>query len=151
MLCSICVFLQVVIAGRSSMVGQTIRQLRFRTLFDAAVIAVHRQGHRVRAKIGDIVLQAGDVLLLDTGPAFLQKHRRDTSFALVAEVENSSPPKFDKVCAVESRHKRHALPSSWQRCCHCIRFFHAAAAAAADVLLGNLRRTIRSSAIPSIV
>ena len=82
------------------MVGQTIRQLRFRTHFDAAVIAVHRQGQRVRAKIGDIVLQAGDVLLLDTGPAFLRQHRRDHSFALVAEVENSSPPKFDKVGAL---------------------------------------------------
>lgn len=33
---------QVVIAGRAQMVGKTIRELRFRTKFDAAVIAVHR-------------------------------------------------------------------------------------------------------------
>lgn len=51
----------------------------------------------MRAKIGDITLTPGDVLLLDTGPAFLQQHRRDRNFALVAEVEDSSPPKFDKV------------------------------------------------------
>lgn len=43
------------------------------------------------------VLQAGDVLLLDTGTHFLQNHRSDRNFALVAEVDNSQPPRFDRV------------------------------------------------------
>jgi di/tricarboxylate transporter len=42
-------------------------------------------------------VQAGDVLLLDTGRHFLQNHKSDRSFALVAEVENSQPPRFDRV------------------------------------------------------
>jgi di/tricarboxylate transporter len=52
-------------------------------------------------------LQAGDVLLLDTGALFLQNHRSDRNFALVAEVDNSQPPRFDRVvitcvCAIAS-------------------------------------------------
>lgn len=51
------------------------------------------------------VLQAGDVLLLDTGSQFLTNHKSDRNFALVAEVANSQPPRFDRVvialvCAV---------------------------------------------------
>ena len=50
-------------------------------------------------------MQAGDVLLLDTGAHFMQHHRKDRNFALVAEVSNSQPPRFDRViiavvCAV---------------------------------------------------
>ena len=56
--------LQAVIAAHSSLVGQTVRQSRFRTIYDAAILAVHRQGVRVtETKVGDIRLQAGDVLL----------------------------------------------------------------------------------------
>lgn len=42
-------------------------------------------------------LQAGDVLLLDTGAQFLPNHKSDRNFALVAEVANSQPPRFDRV------------------------------------------------------
>lgn len=42
-------------------------------------------------------LQAGDVLLLDTGSRFLSSHRGDRNFALVAEVSNSQPPRFDRL------------------------------------------------------
>lgn len=52
-------------------------------------------------------LQAGDVLLLDTGSQFLANHKSDRNFALVAEVANSQPPRFDRVaiallCAVSA-------------------------------------------------
>ena len=42
-------------------------------------------------------MQAGDVLLLDTGTLFLQNHKSDRNFALVAEVDNSQPPRFERV------------------------------------------------------
>lgn len=37
------------------------------------------------------------MLLLDTGTHFLQNHKSDRNFALVAEVDNSQPPRFDRV------------------------------------------------------
>lgn len=55
--------------------------------------------------LGRCLLQAGDVLLLDTGSQFLSNHKNDRSFALFSEVANSQPPRFDRVaialvCAV---------------------------------------------------
>lgn len=37
------------------------------------------------------------MLLLDTGSRFLTTHRTDRNFALVAEVSNSQPPRFDRI------------------------------------------------------
>ena len=42
-------------------------------------------------------MQAGDVLLLDTGSSFLRLYKADPAFALVSEIENSAPPQFDKL------------------------------------------------------
>jgi di/tricarboxylate transporter len=88
---------EAVIAAHSSLVGQTIRQSRFRTIYDAAILAVHRQGVRVtETKVGDIRLQAGDVLLIECHPAFASARQRDPNFALIAEVEDSAPPRHDR-------------------------------------------------------
>jgi di/tricarboxylate transporter len=44
---------------------------------------------------GNIKLQSGDVLLLDAGPSFMaNKVAMDRSFTLVAEVEDSAPPRM---------------------------------------------------------
>jgi di/tricarboxylate transporter len=88
---------EAVLAAHSSLVGQTIRQSRFRTIYDAAILAVHRQGVRVtETKVGDIRLQAGDVLLIECTANFAQERQRDPNFALIAEVEDSAPPRHDR-------------------------------------------------------
>lgn len=55
--------------------GSTIRDIRFREQFNAAVVAVARKGERIRSKPGDIELRSGDILLLDTGSAFADQHK----------------------------------------------------------------------------
>ncbi len=88
---------EAVVAAHSSLVGQTVRQSRFRTIYDAAILAVHRQGVRVtETKVGDIRLQAGDVLLIECRADFAQARQRDPNFALIAEVEDSAPPRHDR-------------------------------------------------------
>ncbi|RLB50607.1 MAG: SLC13 family permease [Deltaproteobacteria bacterium] len=88
---------EAVIGAHSSLIGQTIRVSRFRTIYDAAILAVHRQGVRVtETKVGDIRLQAGDVLLIEAHPDFAQTRQRDPNFVLVAEVEGSAPPRHDR-------------------------------------------------------
>lgn len=47
---------QVVMARTSDLLGKTVRETRFRRRFDAAIIALHREGQRIRQKIGDITL-----------------------------------------------------------------------------------------------
>ena len=55
---------EAVVSDTNPLLGKSIRDGRFRTRYDAAVIAVYRNGERLAGKIGDIVLRTGDTLLL---------------------------------------------------------------------------------------
>ena len=86
---------QAVIARKGPLVGKTVKEARFRTQYGAAVIAVHREGQRVHEYPGNIKLHSGDIFLLDAGPSFLaNKAAMEGSFTLVAEVEDSAPPRM---------------------------------------------------------
>lgn len=86
---------QAVIARKGPLVGKTVKEVRFRTRYGAAVIAVHREGKRIHDHPGSIKLQAGDVLLLEAGPTFIERNKdNDRAFALLAEVDNSAPPRL---------------------------------------------------------
>lgn len=80
---------EAVVAPSSPLVGKTVRKSHFRTKYNAAIVAVHRNQHRVARKIGDIVLQTGDTLLLETHTGFLNAHRNSSDFYLVSKVEGS--------------------------------------------------------------
>jgi di/tricarboxylate transporter len=82
--------MEAVVSPSSPMLYQTIRDANFRTVYDAAVIAVHRNGERVTGKIGDIQLRAGDTLLLQAAAGFQRAHRNSPDFYLVSEV--AGPP-----------------------------------------------------------
>jgi len=88
--------IEAVASASCPVVGKTIRDGRFRSLYNAVVIAVARHGERVRGKIGDIVLRAGDTLLLEAHPSFVKENRNNRHFYLVSQVENSRPPRYDK-------------------------------------------------------
>lgn len=86
---------EAVIGRRGPLVGKTVKEIQFRTKFGAAVIAVHRDGKRIHEHPGKIKLQAGDVLLLEAGPTFIKRGIENSrSFALLAEVDDSAPPRL---------------------------------------------------------
>lgn len=87
---------EAVISSRSPLLGKTIRDADFRALYNAAVVAVHRGGERLAGRIGDIVLRAGDTLLLQTGTHFARAHRNDPDFFLVSSVEEARPLRYDR-------------------------------------------------------
>ncbi len=89
-------FCEAVISASSPLVGRGVRESNFRTVYDAAVIAVHRNGVRLQGKIGDIVLRAGDTLLMQTAPGFSRAHRNNPDFYLVSEVGDAEPVRHDK-------------------------------------------------------
>ena len=61
---------EVVVSYNSWLVGRKIKRTDFRGKYDAAIVAVHRNGEKISGKIGDVILQAGDVLLLFAGRDF---------------------------------------------------------------------------------
>ncbi|HLF36219.1 MAG TPA: SLC13 family permease, partial [Cyclobacteriaceae bacterium] len=50
--------IEVIVAANSNMISQTVKEANFRQRYDAAIIAVHRNGERISGKIGDIRLKA---------------------------------------------------------------------------------------------
>jgi hypothetical protein len=61
---------KVVVAPGAPVIGQSIRDSGFRGRFGAAVVAVRRNWVKRGGRIGDLVLQKGDVLVLSAGEAF---------------------------------------------------------------------------------
>jgi di/tricarboxylate transporter len=64
---------ETLIPANSVLQGKSLKELEFRDRFDAAVIAIHRNGSKAQGKLGEIELTAGDLLLLMAGPNFRKK------------------------------------------------------------------------------
>jgi di/tricarboxylate transporter len=88
--------MEAVVSSSSPLVGQSVRGASFRTTYDAAVVAVHRNGERMGGKIGEIVLRPGDTLLLQSAPGFLRAHRNSPDFYLISEVPGGHALRRDK-------------------------------------------------------
>jgi di/tricarboxylate transporter len=87
---------EAVISPSSPLLGKTVRQTDFRAMYDAAVVAVHRNGARLTNKVGDIELHAGDTLLLQAGHDFTRAYRNNPDFYLISDVEDSRPVRYDR-------------------------------------------------------
>ena len=88
--------IEAVASNTCPVINTTIRDARFRTRYNAVVIAVSRNGQRVRGKIGSITLLAGDTLLLEAHTSFADVQRNSRDFYLVSRVENSTPLRREK-------------------------------------------------------
>ncbi|NQV01701.1 MAG: SLC13 family permease [Bacteroidia bacterium] len=80
--------IEIVISYNSSLISRTVKEARFRSRFDSAVIGVHRNGEKISGKIGDVKLQAGDVLLLMAGNDFNQLSRDTQDFYLISRIRD---------------------------------------------------------------
>ncbi|TKF54592.1 SLC13 family permease [Vibrio sp. F13] len=78
---------EVVIRPESRLVGKTLKRAGFRALFDAAVVAIKRDGEALSGKLGEVVLQAGDYLVLAVGEDYVSRNNITRNFFLLSEVE----------------------------------------------------------------
>lgn len=88
--------IEAVVSNSGPIVNQTIREAQFRTRYNAAVIAVARNGVRLPGKLGDIRLRAGDTLLLEAPTSFYDLNRDSRDFFLVSKVDDSAPPRHER-------------------------------------------------------
>ncbi|MBT8354643.1 MAG: SLC13 family permease, partial [Desulfofustis sp.] len=77
--------IEVIVSHRAQIIGQTLKAVGFRALFDAAVVAIRRDGEQLSGKLGEIRLQAGDYLLLATGPDFFSRASQSRNFLILSE------------------------------------------------------------------
>ncbi|SHF41423.1 Di-and tricarboxylate transporter [Fodinibius roseus] len=82
---------QVVIKEGSRLVGSTLEEAKLLERFGAAVTGVRRKGKRIDQPLGEFVLHAGDLLLLDTGRAFRGAYEDTEDFFLTSEAGGEAP------------------------------------------------------------
>ena len=85
---------ELVLSARSPMIGRTVRESEFRSVYHAAVISISRDGARLPGKLGDVRLRPGDTLLAETDHGFARRNRYNRDFLLVSSLQDSSPPDF---------------------------------------------------------
>jgi len=78
---------EAVISPSSPLIGINVRESNFRSRYNAVIIAIHRNGERIQKKIGDIVLHAGDTLLILAKHDFLKQWYNSKDFYLISESE----------------------------------------------------------------
>ncbi|GIW56816.1 MAG: hypothetical protein KatS3mg082_3220 [Nitrospiraceae bacterium] len=84
-------FFEAVIGETSPLVGKTLKEAGFRGRYGGAVVAIHRAGERVRAKLGSVRLRAGDTLLVLADPGFRDRWYDTRDFLLVSRLGGSPP------------------------------------------------------------
>ncbi|MFN0177505.1 MAG: SLC13 family permease [Gemmatimonadales bacterium] len=84
-------FSEAVIGAMSPLVGRTIKETEFRSRYQAAVVAIHRSGERINAKLGEVKLKVGDTLLLLADHGFSARWRDRSDFLLVAPLGGTPP------------------------------------------------------------
>ncbi len=88
---------EAIISSHHPLVEKTIKDVGFRRRYKASVLAVVREGKRVKGKVGDIQLKLGDTLLLLAKKSFIEKHRYSKVLLLVSrgkEVNVAEPTKL---------------------------------------------------------
>jgi di/tricarboxylate transporter len=75
---------EVLVKSDSAIAGKTLKKSGFRARFDAAVVAVRREGSALSGKLGDIVLQPGDFLVLAVGQDFCTRPNLSKNFFILS-------------------------------------------------------------------
>jgi di/tricarboxylate transporter len=87
---------EAVISNTSPLVGKTVREGRFRSIYNAAIIAVARNGEKISQKIGDIKLRAGDTLLMMSHTSFVDQQHNSRDFFLVSNSSDAHPVRHER-------------------------------------------------------
>ncbi|MDC1513939.1 SLC13 family permease [Porticoccaceae bacterium] len=88
--------IEAVISPVSNMVGKTVKDSSFRTMFGGVILSVSRNGDRINQKVGSIVLRGGDTLLLEAARGFVRRHRYSRDFLLLSRIDDASIPDLSK-------------------------------------------------------
>jgi di/tricarboxylate transporter len=76
-------YYEAIIDRSSGLAGKTLKEVNFRSVYQAAVVSIHRSGERIDAKPGSVKLQAGDTLLLVADEHFQEHFQYGSDFLAI--------------------------------------------------------------------
>lgn len=82
-----------VLSHKSELVNKRIKDCDFRNKFNAAIVAIKREGEKLGGKIGEVDLKAGDHLILAVGECFFPSRDVKNNFYLLDDLK--AVKKFD--------------------------------------------------------
>ncbi|MGR5337511.1 SLC13 family permease [Vibrio gigantis] len=90
-------FVEVVVSSSASFCNKTLKTSQFRDRFDAVVVAIRRGHERLEGGLGNIILTAGDTLILVPGKRFEeQRQQHNKEFVLMNDLDSSAKLDADK-------------------------------------------------------
>jgi di/tricarboxylate transporter len=84
-------YVEAVVSRTSPLLARTVKEVRFFELYHAVVLAVARNGQRLRAPLDEVDFRPGDALFLEAGRDFVDKHRNSGDFALASRIDGEGP------------------------------------------------------------
>ncbi|MGD8111360.1 SLC13 family permease [Vibrio sp. TRT 17S01] len=78
---------EVIVSPESILIGKTLKSSDFRSRFDAAVVAINREGQRLSGKLGEQIIQTGDKLVLAVGQDFNKRQNITRNFFILSGIE----------------------------------------------------------------
>jgi len=78
---------EVIVTVHASIARRTLREVDFRSQFDAAVVAVRRGHRRLGGSLGNLPLEPGDTLVLAAGRDFEKRNNLARNFVVVSRPE----------------------------------------------------------------
>lgn len=91
--------IELVISNQSNLIGSKVQESDFRNRYNAAIVAIHRNGARLSGKIGDQVIHAGDLLLVFAGPQFENQLDLYRDIFVVSESKEIKKPATNRTLA----------------------------------------------------
>ena len=82
---------EAVVSPHCAALGKNLREAKVRARYRAVVLAVAREGERIKGNLGTIRLEAGDTLLLEARPAFVTRQRYNKDFLLINDLDSQTP------------------------------------------------------------
>ena len=92
--------IEAVVSSFTPMIGKTVKEADFRKRYDAAIIAIHRNGEKLTGKIGEIEIHPSDVLLLYTGKDFQNRIDLHRDLFVINKVREITEPGRKKYYAL---------------------------------------------------
>lgn len=90
------VLIEAVVSESHQLVDRSIKEGKFRSNYGAVILAISRNGERIKQKIGDIVLKPGDTLFLEGDSSFASRYKNSNEFYLVSPMDGVHRSVFEK-------------------------------------------------------
>ena len=80
---------EIIVSQNSTLRGKKLSEVNFRARYDATVLAMQRNGEQIRSGLDEVVLRAGDVLLLFAGSDFDTRTHNTQDFYFISVAKDT--------------------------------------------------------------